>query len=201
MPLTNLPSQSLAVLRERTAPLHRRLEARLAFLVDGTVTHDRYRRLLGGMLGFHGPLEGCLVAHSGALSLRGIDLSARRKANLLRCDLAALGLGPDEVAGLPGWVPPTVGSVAEILGWLYVSEGATLGGRIILAALERSLQLGPTSGASFFAGYGEVTGQRWREVTAALAELPAADVEPAAAAGAALFAAFETWLDSQLCLS
>ena len=57
---------------------------------------------------------------------------------VLRDDLRRLGLSAIEVAALPVAAPvfATVPSTDDAFGWLYVSEGSTLGGAVI----DRSLR-------------------------------------------------------------
>jgi heme oxygenase len=47
---------------------------------------------------------------------------------------------------------------------MYVIEGSTLGGRIILKHIHTALGLDENKGASFFAGYGAETGIRWKKI-------------------------------------
>jgi hypothetical protein len=57
---------------------------------------------------------------------------------------------------------------AQLWGCLYVIEGATLGGQIIIKKLSDHLGLTTSSGASFFDGYGPHTGSRWKAFCAAV---------------------------------
>ncbi|MBA2709832.1 MAG: biliverdin-producing heme oxygenase [Tatlockia sp.] len=47
------------------------------------------------------------------------------------------------------------------MGYLYVIEGATLGGQIIIKMIETQLQLTKNLGGRFFYGYGDKTKVMW----------------------------------------
>ncbi len=183
-----------AALREATHLVHLRLERALP-LLDRALTLDGYRRIVQAFYGFHAPLERALLA-AGATHPGAAPLAGREKRSWLVADLRALGLTDEAISALPVALPPDVSTRARALGSLYVVEGATLGGRFILGALEENLSLGPASGARFFAGYGAATGEQWR---AFLAGLEAAEVRRDEATSAAVetFTALEGWLHAR----
>jgi heme oxygenase len=127
----------------------------------------------------------------------GLDFQQRIKAQWLRADLTSLGVPEEEIAALPqlgSW--PSLVSPADAMGALYVLEGATLGGRMILSQLTPELGVTAQCGAQFFASYGVETGAKWRDFLAALAPFgemtyEAARVEQAAQA---TFACFLGWV-------
>jgi heme oxygenase len=57
---------------------------------------------------------------------------------------------------------PPLNAPEQLLGCLYVIEGATLGGRSITQHLQTRFGLTPQSGGAFFDGYGAHTGSRWK---------------------------------------
>ena len=59
-------------------------------------------------------------------------------------------------------------NTAQHWGCLYVIEGATLGGQIIIKNLNFNLGLTAAAGASFCDGYGAQTGSRWKALCAAV---------------------------------
>ena len=91
----------------------------------------------------------------------------RRKLAWLVNDLKHFGIDP----GSPDWrsLPPIslapLANSGELIGVLYVIEGATLGGQVISSHLRKSLALTADAGARFFNGYGdsEETQRRWQE--------------------------------------
>jgi heme oxygenase len=89
--------------------------------------------------------------------------------------------------------PPVFRAVdtADVLGWLYVSQGSTLGG----AVLDRTL--GKRFSARTFTPYVEGPGPMWRDYRALLAEWVGADearCHRVVTAAVATFAALEQWI-------
>ena len=60
-----------------------------------------------------------------------------------------------------------------LLGIVYVTEGSTLGGRVILKNVQKKLGLEPGQGATYFAGYGDDTAKMWKEFLGRLIEYEA----------------------------
>ncbi|RYF48063.1 MAG: twin-arginine translocase subunit TatC [Cytophagaceae bacterium] len=83
--------------------------------------------------------------------------------------LIALPSVSGDVQQVPQVVLPDVTDALSAMSVLYVLEGSTLGGAIIVGMLEKR---GITTGISFFSGYGADTMNRWRAFVAALNQLP-----------------------------
>src|SRR5579875_1326207 len=159
----------LAVLRRATAASHDRLETMLA-LTDPGLTASRYRAVLARLLGFW---LGWEPAVGAALGDEGFLAPRRRTGALLR-DLEALGFDEAALAGLPRCAPPALDGPAAALGSLYVLEGSTLGGRVLVRQFGRSLGLRDGEpGCLYFSGYGAATGRMWAEFRARLQAAPA----------------------------
>jgi heme oxygenase len=104
-------------LRKRTAPLHGQIEALLRF--PGAIrTCADYQDWLGRFLGLYDPL--------------GLSMLSRDHTCRLVDDLVALGTDPRELPRASSALLPDLPTLAHALGALYVIEGATLGGRLIL---------------------------------------------------------------------
>lgn len=181
-----MSAQVIDLVRAETAALHERLESRLdipAQLEDP----GRRARLVGRFWGFYHPVENALEAWLQAVP--GLDFDCRRKVPILERDLRVLGLHAEELARFE---PPAFAGQAEALGFQYVLEGATLGGRVIRRqAAGRGLAL---AGLSFFDVYGSETGARWRAFLDVL-ETRCADQAAEAARGARRgFELIEAWL-------
>lgn len=154
-------------LKAATSTRHSALERRLP-LLDKDLSHATYRHFVQRLFGFYDPLETRLLAlpwWEGA----GIDYVQRRKTPRLRHDLETLGETAASIAALPRCeeLPPLM-NPAQLWGCLYVIEGATLGGQIIIKNLNANLGLTAAAGASFFDGYGAQTGSRWKAFCAAV---------------------------------
>jgi heme oxygenase len=146
-------------LRQETAQQHAALEARLP-LLDGSLTRDAYRHLLGRFWGYYAPLEACLL---GVMQRHALDFdyTVRQKTPLLERDLQALGVAAGSMPRCASL--PALAELAQLLGCLYVIEGSTLGGRLITQRLSGHLALRADSGGAFFSGYGAATAARWHE--------------------------------------
>jgi heme oxygenase len=84
-------------LKRETAAAHQHLEDQLGLLDPGLDVH-RYLRVLERFYGFYVPVEIDLTRLAAEVPL-GFPLRAR--AELIACDLLALGLSPAAVAALP----------------------------------------------------------------------------------------------------
>ena len=160
----------LAHLRAVTRPVHDRLEGALG-LLNGQLELGAYKEVLTRFYGFWRPWEPCVAALLQDETLFG----PRRRLHLVEADLAALRLSAGDVAALPLCPLPTLHDELEALGSLYVMEGSTLGGRVILQNVGRCLKLDDRSGCAYFTGYGARTGTMWRLFLTRLNEAPAAD--------------------------
>lgn len=178
----------LQQLRTATRPAHDALEGSLG-LLDEQLDRDSYGPVLQRLYGFWQGWE----PHVAVL-LRGEMLAGQRRLHLLAADLATLGFSASAVALLPACPLPVLRDAAEALGSLYVMEGSTLGGRVILRNVERCLGLDANAGGSYFAGYGAATGSMWRAFLIRLDAVPAGDAARVATGATATFERLGWWL-------
>ncbi len=121
----------------------------------------------------------------------------RRRREVLRNDLLRLGLTVRDLNELPEAqsvfiIPDT----SEVLGWLYVSEGSTLGGAVIDRTL-RALPEGAALRLRTFTPYLEGPGPMWRDYLAYLSAWVGDDdlrADQVVAAAAHTFDSLEQWL-------
>lgn len=143
----------------------------------------------------HRPIERALAGL--ALETVGIDFEARRKVGWLIADLVDLGHPPAALEYLADFGrAPSPATPEEAIGVLYVLEGSSLGGQVILRRLGPALGIGPLWAGRFFNGYGQATGAMWRTF---VARLNAFGADPCAArvieaSALATFTAFERCL-------
>jgi heme oxygenase (biliverdin-IX-beta and delta-forming) len=150
-------------IRAATAELHLQAEKLLnipSLISDRISCTETLRRFYG----IYAPLERALGQQSGWDEL-GLDLEDRSHVRRIARDLAVLGSEPcpDEASNIF-----EIKSFPHALGALYVMEGSTLGGRVILRHLETQAIDVPTAATSFFAGHGAETGSMWRFFVAKL---------------------------------
>lgn len=147
-------------LKQATRQQHAALEVQMPVL-NPQLTRPHYQQLLRRFFGYYAPLE------MGLFNLPWWDdlefsYTERFKTPQLARDLLVLGDTPEMLAQIPFCHElPTVQSLANLLGCLYVIEGATLGGQVIAKHLQKNLGISSTSGGEFFNGYGLETMNRW----------------------------------------
>jgi heme oxygenase len=119
------------------------------------------------------------------------DYTSRRKLPALTSDLATLGRTP---------IPTRIDFVAEprigaLVGILYTIEGSTQGGQFIAQNLRKIDAV--RWPMRFFAGYGDLSRQRWDEfLRFAEVDCPREDYELAASTAVSLFRAIKHHLDN-----
>lgn len=181
-------------LRHATQPIHRRLEARLP-LLDSRLTATRYRNLLRTFFGFYVPLEASM--EKSAPPALSADVARRRKSRWLLEDLLSLGDSTQIIETLPlcGELPQMT-SQADVLGALYVVEGATLGGQFVVTSLCNSLGRNADRSVRFFTSYGPRVPEMWSSLLRILEAAAYDELEEQAilASACRTFASFEQWL-------
>ncbi len=149
-------------LRSETAEAHKSLEqlpASAAILKPG-VTRAEYRHYLELMYPQVYDLEQNIFP-----LIAGVvpDLEERRKEPMIKADLHALGNVGTDVGQLPFTGAGKPFSTAFAMGIMYVMEGSTLGGRVILKQVQPALGLDENVDARYFAGYKNETGSYWKK--------------------------------------
>jgi heme oxygenase len=182
-------------LKESTRERHAGLEGQLP-LLDPQLSRENYHQLLRRFFGYYAPLETHLLALPW-WGKTGFAYTDRHKTPRLVQDLIALGETPETLEQLTCCnTLPEVVTLPNLLGCLYVIEGATLGGQIITRHLQATLGLTPETGAAFFNGYGAQTGAQWQSfctILTSLAEETGCDEEIIATANRT-FETLEQWL-------
>ncbi|MEW6257365.1 MAG: biliverdin-producing heme oxygenase [Pseudomonadota bacterium] len=162
-------------LRSATADLHERVDRAYGRYDLSDVS--QYTLFLKAQAAGLLPVE-CAIDRS---PLRDIvpDWSERRRAHLLRADLAALGVAPRADGAGVG-----LANTEEVLGAVYVLEGARLGGAVLARVVPAHFP------AQFLAG---VDARRWRLLLDILERVLISPRQRAAAIDAAcrVFALFE----------
>ncbi|WP_088138870.1 biliverdin-producing heme oxygenase [Achromobacter xylosoxidans] len=96
------------------------------------------------------------------------DLSERRRLDLVAQDLADLG---DALPRASSAIDADI-SLPHALGWLYVSEGSTLGAAVLYKQAGARLGLDRDFGARHLNGHAEGVARHWRGFAAALDAVP-----------------------------
>ena len=153
-------SELFARLKDTTAETHRAVED-LTRMGDPSMRRERYRRLVERFYGFLAVWDPAAATMVPA-EHRAFFEERRKTAKLVE-DLAALGLSPTEIEELPRAEDDArPRSLCDVLGGMYVFEGATLGGQYIARNVERNLGLSEGRGYAFFRSYGDDVGRMWK---------------------------------------
>jgi heme oxygenase len=194
-------SPVVVLLKQQTASIHEQVETCLG-LLDPRLSPSRLGVVLARFAGFwhvaERPIDEWASEHpEAALAL---NWPRRRRGTALRHDLLRLGLGTGELAAPALPAPPFRASCptdAEVLGWLYVSEGSTLGGAVIDRTLRSQPGGAPLAGLHTFSPYPEGPGPMWRAYLDYLQQWVGDDAgrrDAVVDAGQACFAALADWL-------
>lgn len=163
----DIPAAPLSVqLRTRTARLHEQTEVLLG-LPGKIQTLENYRGWLCRFLGLYEPLEHSLASFSEWHN-HGLALSSPSQSDCLAADLVVLGIDPAGVSRAAPTLLPHLPTFAHALGALYVLEGSTLGGQVILRDIEARIGPQITGATRFFGGRGPAVGQTWQTFKTAL---------------------------------
>lgn len=149
----------LIELRKETEENHRKLEAAplSKLLLSEEVSTEDYTRYLHYMrevITYHEQNVIPLIAQYFP------DMAQRSKLNAIEEDLRTLPASNQ--IGETYHPSTTWATVPFAMGYMYVMEGSTLGGRILLKHIKEKLGFDEHNGARFFSGYGDVTGRYWK---------------------------------------
>ena len=175
----------LNALRRATAAQHASLhrDPLLAPLASGQADAAGVVRALGVFASVYAVQEPRARRGLAALPAAAVDELAAFPQAPVCAWLQADGIRPSGPA-----VPPLPLDTLEWqVGYAYVRQGSTLGGRVMHRALQQA-----GVGQHFLGGYGAQTGAQWRRFLDALAgAAPRLDSEAVCAAAVATFASFE----------
>lgn len=152
----------LQLLRQRTAAQHTKLEATKIstdlLRPDATVQmYMTYLAHMRGVMAFAEHHVYPVLAHLFA------DISERGKLAAIDSDIETLARMTTRPATKPLPVSTEPMTTAFAMGYMYVIEGSTLGGRMLLKHVKTTLGFDEEAGARFFSGYGANTGTMWKQ--------------------------------------
>lgn len=146
-------------IKNETASLHKALEEQSYGnrIMSGMLTEAEYKHILRMNYETNAAFENTW-AELGFELPDSLMLGQRRKTPSILQDMEALGM---ETPTLPALNFPS-SSYAEFIGALYVFEGSTLGGAVILKQLKKNSNLEHISSYHFYDVYGERIGMLWK---------------------------------------
>ncbi len=145
-------------IKSRTKQAHKETEALLIPKLKSIKSKEDYATILGMFYGFYKPLQGQIEEYINAENLP--DIKQRRKEIVLEQDIFNLHV----VKKLHICEDlPTIHHLLQAFGALYVIEGSTLGGAIILKMLRKNENVNiPENALQFFNGYGDQNLAMWQ---------------------------------------
>lgn len=154
-------------LKTETAAQHERMH-RLMERASPFASREAYVRFVGAQYVFQRDIENLFEQAPMQAAVPDLDNRGRQQQAL--ADLADLdAAAPDEDIASAHVVMP------EALGWLYVSEGSTLGAAFLFKEAQEQLGLSANFGARNLAAYPQGRAQAWRRFVAALDAVDPAD--------------------------
>ena len=162
MDITTQAPMFLEKLRAATTPSHTNLEALpvSVSIMNPKVSDAEYALYLTLMHDVVKDVEENIFPTAKAILP---ELDVHPKVQFIEADLKTLGaVKTTSVTPLSSKVDVATLSPAFALGVMYVIEGSSLGGRVILKNINGALGHDADSGATYFAGYGGQTGSHWK---------------------------------------
>jgi heme oxygenase len=158
-------------LRDATAYCHKQLEQNnlSQALLSNNVNKTIYCSYLIQLYSFVKGFEQYVYPE---LDLHFLNINNRKKAHFIEEDLKALGITIDKHRLLKEvFFRDTYPDVYLAAGALYVLEGSTLGGQIIVKHLQKAMPPDFLN-AAYFMGYQQRTGSIWKEFLQQFTALP-----------------------------
>lgn len=169
------PPRIMDLLRQGTRELHTLAEQQpfQRMLAKGRLPRERYIQWLMQMRLIHQALEEALLSHRAHPRIAPVLQPHHQHARRIEADLTFL-VGPSALSGQATALPAveivrdairTASSLAPtaLLGFLYVLEGSTNGGRYLAMAVRRAYALEGQDGTRYLDPYGEHHPARWSQ--------------------------------------
>ena len=139
-------------------------------IMNGTLTVNHYKEILVTNYTVHNALEGILHDSLSQSVADELDLNSRNKLTALKADLQEIEI-PEPFANATAGL--TIGSDAWIMGALYVMEGATLGGNVIVKKLKTNPNLNTLNlNFNYYHVYGTELIPQWKRFVEVLNKQP-----------------------------
>jgi len=161
------------LLRAETAENHKALESLMFVneIMNNSLSIDQYKKLLMVNYIIHQKSENTLANMLDADIAAALEMNSRLKLAALEKDLNYWGIDSLTLPGLNFELYLPQKNTAEVLGALYVLEGATLGGNVI----KRHILANPNfkdheAGLNYYGVYGEELSTKWKNFVSVLNE-------------------------------
>lgn len=162
------------LLRTETAESHKDLES-LMFVNDimnNSLSEDNYKSLLTVNYIIHKELESKLAEMLDSDIANKLELNTRLKLSALEKDLNYWKINLNTIPAIQDNLFVPNKNNAEVLGAMYVLEGATLGGNVIKKHILANPNFANKEGGlNYYGVYGEELGIKWKKFVSVLNEM------------------------------
>jgi len=161
------------ILRTETADKHKELESLMFVneIMNNSLSIDDYKKLLTINYIIHQKLENKLANMLDAEIADKLNMNTRFKLSALEKDLEYWNIDSLTLPGLDFDLFIPAKNNAEVLGALYVLEGATLGGNVIKKhILANSNFKNDEAGLNYYGVYGAELATKWKSFVSVLNE-------------------------------
>lgn len=155
-------------LKEATRKDHDEMECMMYVndILSGNLTINQYRHVLTTNYRVHKALEDAIFRAIGAQTALLLHVAQRSKLPALEADMCELGLTLPEVPVYTGG--NILKNEAAALGAMYVLEGATLGGNVIVKRLRYNTHLPQPLSFNYYQLYGDNLIPNWKHFCSVL---------------------------------
>jgi len=161
------------LLRDQTSDKHNELESLMFVneIMNGSLSTSDYKKLLTVNYIIHHKLEKKLTDMLDADIFEKLQMHTRFKLTALQNDLDYWAIDPLSLAELDFELFVPERNNAEVLGALYVLEGATLGGNVIKKQILKNPEfIRHKDGLNYYGVYGDELGSKWKTFVEVLNE-------------------------------
>ena len=161
-------------LKQHTATLHDQLEQLMYVnhIMQRTLTPLQYNKLLMINYLVHEAYEQRIFDAIGEDLAKKLNLPARSKLKALTADLASQHIDSQNFSKVIAPLKAKIPDSAFALGAMYVLEGATLGGSVIVKQLKLNANFSPQKNFSYYGVYGAQLIPNWQQFLTVLNAIP-----------------------------
>lgn len=153
------------ILKNSTKEYHKELETIMFSnkLMDKTLSFSEYYQLITVNYIYNSKLEDKINNLKNNEILNELNIEERRKKQLILKDFDELKIDYLFINKIFKNFDLKINNIYDFLAYLYLAEGSTLGGKIILKALKENDNVKEINNFNFYNCYGESTSKMWKD--------------------------------------
>jgi len=152
----------LEKIKSQTRQYHDNIE-KLAYsnqIMNGSLNLEQYKSLISANYIFNKVVEEKLVSIEELKNYELLEIDKRRKTAYLENDLVSININKNDLFKYEQNLSVEISNIFEAIGYLYLLEGSTLGGSVILKKIKRNKNIN-IKNFNFYGCYGEQTREKW----------------------------------------